>query len=95
MGAICSYCKGDMRAADGCVKVPVENDKGRFDPILYGNETRYGLEKSQNPEECHDCAAKLDNYHHRGCDWEQRPSCGGQLIGCDCGNSWYDPLPPQ
>ncbi len=95
MGAICSYCKQDMRAADGCIKVAVENDKGTFDPIRYGDETRYGLAKEENPHECHDCATKLGAYHHRGCDWEQCPSCDGQLIGCDCGNSWYDPLPPN
>jgi len=33
---------------------------------------------------CHDCKAKVGEHHGSGCDTEQCPKCGGQLIGCDC-----------
>jgi len=33
---------------------------------------------------CHDCNCKEGELHHRGCDWERCPFCGGQLISCSC-----------
>jgi hypothetical protein len=33
---------------------------------------------------CPDCAAGVGEYHVLGCDVEQCPYCGGQLIFCDC-----------
>lgn len=33
---------------------------------------------------CHDCGVEEGQLHHRGCDWERCPFCGGQLIGCGC-----------
>jgi len=37
-------------------------------------------------ERCHDCGIlnKPGNVHHRGCDMERCPKCGGQLISCNC-----------
>lgn len=31
---------------------------------------------------CHDCGAKPGELHDPGCDMEQCPECGGQLICC-------------
>jgi hypothetical protein len=31
---------------------------------------------------CHDCAALKGEFHVHGCDAEECPCCGGQLIGC-------------
>ncbi len=33
---------------------------------------------------CHDCGAKEGEIHMWGCDMEECPFCGGQLISCDC-----------
>ena len=35
-------------------------------------------------EVCFDCGAKLNKYHTPGCDHEECPKCGEQLISCDC-----------
>ena len=71
--AICSHCEREMMTADGCIFVPVAF-KGEFaKPIPYFGEVR-----------CHDCNVLPGQYHHPGCDMEQCPSCGGQLISCGC-----------
>lgn len=33
---------------------------------------------------CGDCAVLKSELHVPGCDVEECPSCGGQLITCDC-----------
>jgi hypothetical protein len=35
-------------------------------------------------ERCHDCNVERGEIHHRRCDAETCPRCGGQLISCDC-----------
>ena len=40
-----------------------------------------GLER--HPE-CHDCNVATGQLHHSGCDMEQCPKCGDQLLGCGC-----------
>lgn len=51
---------------------------------------RYGDERDDwNADEapCHDCAVIKGEYHVPGCDVEECPLCGGQLITCEC---WGD-----
>lgn len=38
-------------------------------------------------EECHDCGVLEGELHDFGCDTEKCPSCGEQLITCDCDHS--------
>lgn len=35
---------------------------------------------------CHDCGVREGEIHRLGCDMEQCPFCGGQLISCFCQN---------
>jgi hypothetical protein len=38
----------------------------------------------QLKQTCHDCGVSEGQLHKPGCDMEQCPFCGGQLISCDC-----------
>jgi len=35
-------------------------------------------------EDCNECGAKAGSIHHYGCDQEVCPSCGSQLLSCNC-----------
>ena len=35
-------------------------------------------------DSCRDCGARPGEFHEPGCDVEQCPYCGGQLISCEC-----------
>lgn len=62
------------------IKTIIINGK-EYQRIKYGDE-----EDDRGAEEhpCGDCAVLKGQYHVPGCDIEQCPACGGQVIGCDC-----------
>ena len=74
--AICQWCKQEMNSADGCTgnnfnKTPLEG----LQPIPCSLDGR---------ERCHDCNVLAGQFHHPGCDNEECPQCGGQIISCGC-----------
>ncbi len=83
IGALCKECKRGMIESDGCglFGIPMK-DGSTGDPIKYGKELR--ADWGRDGGRCHDCGARPGHYHHPGCDVEECPGCGGQLIGCEC-----------
>jgi hypothetical protein len=78
MSAICERCGRDMLATDGCDEHQVCGKPA----IVLGEEKRFGKIKAFPM--CGDCGCSAGAYHHLHCDWEECPSCGSQLLGCDC-----------
>lgn len=72
---VCGVCWRDPLKEDGCGMTAVFIDGERYGRIPF-----YG----EKGERCPDCNALSGHYHHWGCDAEICPSCGGQMIGCDC-----------
>lgn len=62
--------------------------------IPYGNEDREELPDGtplylpNDGEVCPDCEAGRGELHEEGCDQEQCPECGQQLIACDHATSY-------
>jgi hypothetical protein len=79
MGAVCESCGHDMRTVTTCIEVPVETVDGPLAPIPYGSE-----KDDWGGGACHDCGADRPGFHHPGCDFEECPRCGDQLITCGC-----------
>lgn len=98
MGAICKVCKQDMAPADTCTQKTVTTDDGEtFHRIPYSRASAFselsdlvekGLPELETPERCPDCGVLDGGVHHRSCDMENCPKCGGQLITCGCVQSW-------
>ncbi|MBR9700385.1 hypothetical protein GOV11_00800 [Candidatus Woesearchaeota archaeon] len=85
----CKFCKKEMLEADGCVRVQIPYTDE--DPVRFGSETRFGDDFGQecveNPDRrCRDCGALPGKFHHSGCDIEECPVCGHQIISCECGD---------
>jgi hypothetical protein len=78
-GAICFWCGAGMMVAPGCIEEPRELIDGAYDPVRVGHERSYPFRSR-----CPDCGAQPDHVHHPGCDIEECPRCGRQLISCGC-----------
>lgn len=76
--AVCNWCKNEMLdpATITCVQAVKFPDGETVAAIPYTPE--------DDMSRCHDCGVAAGGLHHPGCDMEECPRCGGQLIGCGC-----------
>ena len=74
-GCACDVCRKNPLKVDGCRVGVVFIEGDKFPRIPFFGDPG---------ERCYDCNTLTGHYHHWGCDAETCPSCGGQLIGCDC-----------
>jgi hypothetical protein len=80
--AVCEDCGQDMLQVTTCKSRSVMTFRGDvFKPVAYGSETIW---PGRLIGRCGDCGVVAGGIHHFGCDMEQCPRCGEQLIGCDC-----------
>ncbi len=70
--ATCALCGLAMTPESSCFP-----GAGR---VPFGSERPPAFEG----EQCHDCFVARGAFHHYGCDSEECPNCGGQLLACDC-----------
>ena len=66
----------------GAQLIPMFRLNGRTVPrVRYGDEEGdWGADQHA----CHDCRVIKGEFHVVGCDGEECPECGGQLISCYC-----------
>lgn len=81
--AVCSTCGREMSPGTGCGCSRIVLHGKTYERIKVGDERDFdpGM---KDGDVCHDCNAGMGQYHHFGCDAERCPSCGGQLLSCDC-----------
>jgi hypothetical protein len=64
-----------------------ESDDFWADDVSYDRRPRIPWPPVTLPERCVDCGVEKGAWHHLGCDMEECPRCGWQLISCGC---WFD-----
>lgn len=80
--ARCKVCGREMLDACGCVGSEISANGNEFPRIRVGGLGDF--EGEPEGTRCGDCGAMVGYQHHWGCDCERCPSCGRQLISCDC-----------
>lgn len=75
----CPACKQAYATSTGCT----------HNVIAYREPNGETVERAAVPYDhtgrvCHDCGAEHRNTHHVQCDAAECPSCGGQLLCCEC-----------
>lgn len=81
---ICPDCEKEMTFAKSC--------DHRF-LIVNGISYQRNTSFFDTNKRCRDCGIinQKGNVHHSGCDMEDCPICGGQLLSCGClaDKEWY------
>jgi len=77
--AICNLCDREMLDPATVSRI--------VRPIAYVGEAprpQVPYRNEDGRELCHDCSVAAGGVHHPGCDMEECPRCGHQLLSCEC-----------
>ena len=80
---ICEWCGKTYDSPGGCSPLPVKYDGVDYLPIKFGEESVWSELDEKPIGPCHDCGVMPGEYHHKGCDVEECPICGGQFLSCE------------
>jgi hypothetical protein len=80
--SICQRCDREMLDTVSCRADPFTADGRSYQPVRWGEENRLTCWRAATP--CGDCFTPIGGAHHPGCDLEECPACGDQLISCGC-----------
>jgi len=69
-----------MNMANSCTVNAFHRDGRPFHMVPFGDEPDWRA----NGDRCGDCGVNRGGWHHPGCDLQQCPACGRQLISCGC-----------
>jgi glutamine amidotransferase-like uncharacterized protein len=74
----CYDCHLNTKKAKTCTVSKLKIGRKKYTRIRYYND-----------EICGDCGVQNSGIHHIGCDLEECPACGIQLISCECEHNWH------
>lgn len=77
--AICEWCSGEMSAVVSCTTRAFHRDGRTIEMVPWGRESGWSAQAR-----CHDCGVMPSRFHHPGCDIQECPLCGGQMLSCGC-----------
>ncbi|MDD5205866.1 MAG: hypothetical protein PHS17_10615, partial [Desulfobacterales bacterium] len=89
-GKICEVCGKDIEKVHGCIESNVYIDGRWYTRKRYTNDNVNALLEADL--HCGDCGVEPGKYHHWGCNMEQCPRGGRQLISCECNMGDVRPL---
>ncbi len=78
--AICEDCRQEMLTATSCTLHALAVGGEIHPRVRWGSERHW----RRTNQRCYDCGIALGGLHHLGCDIEECPSCGNQLLSCGC-----------
>lgn len=73
-----------MAIGQACTVTAIPLTGRSFERLVLGAESQEWWLGVEPPAECHDCNVVAGQLHHLGCDMEQCPNCGNQLLTCGC-----------
>ena len=77
--AMCQWCRGEMTAVASCTVVALHRDGRPIGMVPWGREFGWSARAR-----CQDCGVMPSRFHHPGCDVQECPLCGRQLLSCGC-----------